>query len=263
MHPTLTRSLIGLLAAAALTGTATGAITVYAEYRLGEAGTLGPDNTPLDSIGTRHIDQPINGAGVSVGTPGAYPGSTAFMDSSDPSNTGFYSLGNFADLPVNNVAIGVYAKASSNDAGNIGTIFGTGDGGGFDLGLHANGWAGSLFNVDWVGPAGGVAGSFTPDTWVHLALIRADGVTTFYLDGVAQPGTLGLTPVHSSPHLSVSPGGFSYFDGGIDGARAVFFDSGESPSAVLNVLTGVPEPSSVALLGLGSLVALRRRRADA
>ena len=260
MHPTFTRSLAGVLAAAALTGPATAAITVYAEYRLGEAGSLGPDNTPLDSIGSRDIDQAINGAGISVGSPGAYPGSTAFMDSSNPSNTGFYSLGNFADLPTNNVAIGVFAKASSNDGSTIGTVFGTGDGGGFDLGLHANGWAGSLFNVDWVGPAGGVAGSFTPDTWVHLALIRADGVTTFYIDGVAQPGTVSLAPVHSSPHLSVSPGGSSYFDGGIDGARAVFFDPGESPAAVLNVLQGVPEPSSVALLGLGGLVALRRRR---
>jgi hypothetical protein len=260
MHPTISQSLTGILAAVALAGHATGAITVYAEYRLGEAGTLGPDNTPLDSIGSRDIDQAINGAGATVGSPGAYPGSTAFMDSSNPSNTGYYSLGNFADLPTNNVAIGVYAKASSNDAGNIGSIFSTGDGGGFDLALHANGWAGSLFNVDWVGPAGGVAGSFTPDTWVHLALIRADGITTFYIDGVAQPGTLGLAPVHSSPHISVSPGGASYFDGGIDGARAVYFDAGESTAAVLNVLTAVPEPSSLAFLGLGGLVVFRRRR---
>ncbi len=234
-------------------------ITVYAEYHLGEPLSLGTNNLPLDSISGRDFTDSINPGGVTVGSPGAYAGSAAFMDTSSAANSGYYALGNFTSLPNNNVAIGVFARASAI-AGNTGTIFGTGDGGGMDLSLSSNGWAGSLFNVAWVGPAGGVTGSFTSDTWVHLALICADGLTTFYIDGVPQGASLATAPVNSSPHISVSPGGATYFDGGIDEARAVSFDSGESTVAVLGVLRGVPEPSSAAFLAVGCLAFARRRR---
>ena len=238
---------------------ANAAITVFAEYHLGEPLSLGTNNLPLDSVGGHDFTDSINPGPVTVGSPGAVSGSTAFMDTSSAANSGYYALGNFTSLPNNNVAIGVFAKASAI-AGSTGTIFGTGDGGGLDLALHANGWAGSLFNVAWVGPADGVIGSFTSDTWVHLALIRADGLTTFYIDGVPQGASLATAPFNSSPHMSVSPGGFSYFDGGIDEARAVFFDSGESTAEVLGALRGIPEPSSVAFLGVAGLALVRRRR---
>jgi Concanavalin A-like lectin/glucanases superfamily/PEP-CTERM motif len=250
-----------LLSALALIGTATAnaGITIYAEYHLGEPLSLGTDDIPLDSVGGKDFGFSINPGPVFVGGPGVAPGSTAFLDTSHPADSGYYNIGNFSDLATNNVAIGVFAKASGI-AGNIGTIFGTGDGGGFDLSLHGNGWAGSLFNVAWVGPADGVSGSFTPDTWVHLALIRADGLTTFYIDGVPQGAPLAIAPAHSSPHISVKPGGSAYFDGGIDEARVVTFDSGESTAAVIGALQGVPEPSSLALLGIGCLTAIRRSR---
>lgn len=260
-HPVKTKAFSSAACFAILllgSASARAAITIFAEYHLGEALSLGTNNLPLDSVGGRDLTDSITPAGVTVGSPGAYAASVAFMDTSAASDSGYYALGNFSSLPTNNVAIGVFAKASAI-TGNIGTVFSTGDGGGFDLALHANGWAGSLFNVNWVGPAGGVTGSFTADTWVHLALIRADGVTTFYIDGVPQ-GTLATAPAHSSPHISVSPGGGSYFDGGIDEARAVFFDSGEATSAVLATLQGVPEPSAIAFFGIGCLGFVRRRR---
>jgi len=239
--------------------TANAAITVFAEYQLGEPLTLGTNNLPIDSMGNADFTDAINGAAVTVGSPGAHAGSAAFMDTSSATNSGFYALGNYAALPNDNVAIGVFAKASAI-GGNTGTIFGTGDGGGMDLSLSSNGWAGSLFNVAWVGPAGGVSGSFVADTWVHLALIRADGLTTFYIDGVPQGAAVANAVSNSSPHLSVSPGGATYFDGGIDDARAVFFDSGESTAAILNTLQGIPEPSSAAFLAAAGLAFARRRR---
>ena len=252
-------SAAGLAFALLSTAPAHAAVTVFAEYLLGEPLTLGTNNLPLDTVGGRDFTDAINPGGVTVGSPGAHAGSAAFMDTSSGANSGYYNVGNFSSFPNNNVAIGVYARASAI-SGSIGTIFGTGDGGGLDLALHANGWAGSLFNVAWVGPAGGVTGSFMSDTWVHLALVCADGLTTFYIDGVPQGAALAMTPSNSSPHISVSPGGATYFDGGIDDARAVTFDSGESTAAVLDALRGIPEPSSAAFLAMGCLALIRRRR---
>ena len=256
-------SLLIAAGASALATSTNAAVTVYAEYLLGEAGSLGTNNVPQDSSGNgRHFTNDISGVTTSVGGPGAVAGSTAFLDTSSATNEGFYSnpgATDFSSLANDNVAIGVYAKASSL-AGNTGTIFGTGPGGGLDLSLAANGWAGSLYNVTWVGPAGGAGGSFTADTWAHLALIRAGGVTTFYIDGVAQAGTVNNVPVNSQQHLSVMPGGAFYFSGGIDEARAVIFDPGESTTNVLNALQGIPEPSTAAFLALGCLGLIRRRR---
>jgi hypothetical protein len=72
-------------------------------------------------------------------------------------------------------------------------------------------------------------------------------------------GRKGVTPVINTPHLSVDPGGFVYFDGHLDEARVVTFTSGESTANILNTLT-IPEPSSAALLGLGGLALVLRRR---
>lgn len=235
------------------------AVTLYAEYLLGEPGSLGASNVPLDSVGGRNIDTTINPGPVTVGAPGAHAGSSAFLDTSDPANSGYYHPGNFADLPTDNVAIGVYARAASLDAANHGTIFGTGEGG-LDLSLQTNGWSGSIFNVAWVAEPGGVTGSFTMNQWTHLALVRAEGVTTFYIDGVAQPGTYGGAIVNALPHVSVSPGGFSYFDGGIDDARVVTFDPGEPTTNIIAALQGVPEPTVAVLLAIAGAAFVGGRR---
>ena len=96
---------------------------------------------------------------------------------------------------------------------------------------------------------------------MHLALIRSSGTTTFYINGVAQGSSYGGAPVHDTAHLTVNSGGGTYFDGGIDAARAVTFDGGESTADVLNALQ-VPEPGTAGafLGGLGLLLGLRRRR---
>ena len=239
-------------------------ITTYAEYHLGEAGSLGSNNLPQDTSGNgRNFTSAINGGYTSVGNAAFHAlaaNSTAYLDTSLTGNEGFYSSALFTSLPTDNFAFGVYASAAtlSGATGDIFTVGGSN--GSFKLSLASNGWASSAHNVAWIGGDGGVSGSFAANTWVHLAMIRASGTTTFYINGIPQGSTYAGVPVNDTPHLSVDPGGATYFDGRIDEARVVTFTSGESTTNVLNALQAVPEPSALALGALASLALVRRRR---
>ena len=245
---------------------ASAAVTVFAEYHLGEAGSLGANNLPVDSSGNgRNFVNEISGAVATVGTSTFHSnalGSTAYLDTSGAGNEGWYSSSLFSSLQSDNFALGIFARSSSNAVGNQGDIFTVGgSNGSIKLSLAANGWAASAHNIAWIGADSGISGSFTPDTWVHLALIRSAGITTFYINGVASGFTYAGVPVNDSPHLSVAPGGSSYFDGLMDEARVVTFTPGESTSNIISALQGVPEPGVAFLAMLGLAVGMKRRRA--
>jgi hypothetical protein len=263
-----------ILLAAALTslsvGTANAAIIMVAEYHLGEAGSLGASNSSLiDSAtggtpsGAQNMDGTAgNPSGTSVGTVGVFaPGSTAYLDTS-ATNAGWYTnSGNMATLPTDNFAFGIYARTATLQSKDI-FILGGGTGA-FKLSMDSNGWGASSSNVSWIGNSNGTSGSFTANTWVHLALVRNNGSTAFYIDGVQQGSTYGGVPVHDTAHISVASGGVSYFNGNLDEARVVTFDVADAGAGninVLNALQAIPEPSSVLLGGLGMLALLRRRR---
>lgn len=242
-----------------------GAVTLYAEYHLGESGSLGASNSSIiDSSGNgRNLTNAISGGTTSVGTSGvSAPGSTAYLSTAGTGNEGWYSSTNiYSTLPTDNFAFGVYVRAASNTATTRGDVFtlGSSPSAGneaFKVSLEATGWTASEHNVSYIGSAG----TFTADLWVHLAVIRSGGVSTFYVDGVAQGGTYAGAPVHNNPHLSVNPGGLAYFDGQIDEVRVVTFTSGESTANVMNTLQAVPEPSAILLGVLGFLSVFRRRR---
>jgi hypothetical protein len=262
---------LAALSAFAITGGAHAAITMVAEYHLGETGSIGgtigtATSTLIDSAtgGTPSGAQTVNNVSgtpdnTTVGTSGAYAsGSTAYLDTNGTS--GWYG-GDMSTLPTDNFAFGIYARAASIQSSDIFTLGGST--GSFAISLATNGWAASSKNQSWIGGADGVSGSFTANTWVHLALVRTSGVTAFYINGVQQGTTYAVAPVHNTIHMAVNPGGTGYFDGQIDEARVVTFnaeDAGAGNINVLNALT-IPEPSAALLGGLGMLCLLRRRRA--
>lgn len=245
------------------------AIVMVGEYHLGEAGSLGANNRPLDSAtvgtpsGSQNFANEINGSSALVGTSGVYaPGSTAYLDTSATGDVGWYDgSSGMATLPTDNFAFGIYASAANLGAAQ-GDVFSLGGGNGaFKISSGPNGWAASAHNVSWISAENGVVGSFTANQWVHLALVRTSGTTTFYINGVAQ-GTYAGAPVHNSLHLSVDPGGAKYFDGLIDEARIVTFDAADAGAGNINVLNAlaIPETSSSLLGAFGSLLLLRRQR---
>ena len=251
--PTLTSSMVATLLGVAATHAT---IVPFAEYHLGEAGSLGSSNKPQDSSGNgRHIGDDISGGDATTGNASFHPnatGSTAYLDTSNSGNQGWYSNGTFNTLPTDNFAFGVFARAASIGSTN-GDVFTVGGGtGALKLSLEGNGWAGSCHNVAWIGPGGGASGSFTANTWVHLAMIRSGGTTTFYIDGVAQSGTFGGTPVNNSPHVSVQPGGGAYFDGNLDEARVVTFSAGETTAKILSALQQGVTPTSLVNVGFNA-----------
>ena len=251
-----------LLLAGLVTMPAGATIITYAEYHLGEPGSLGANNRPQDSSGNaHHLITDISGSTATTGAVSFHPnaaGSTAYLDTTPAGNQGWYiPSASYATLPTDNFAFGVFARASALHSGDIFTAGGSS--GSFKLSMAVNGWGASANNVAWISSASGNTGSFTANTWVHLALIRSAGQTTFYINGVASSAPYGGTPVNDTPHIAVSPGGATYFSGLIDEARVVTFTPGESAANVINALQAVPEPST-ALLGLIGALALRLRR---
>jgi hypothetical protein len=263
-------SLAAIASLALVASSSQAAITMVAEYHLGEAGSLGASNSSLlDSAsgGTPSGAQNMDGnagspSGTSVGTVGVFaPGSTAYLDTS-ATNAGWYNnSGNMTTLPTDNFAFGIYARTATLQSSDI-FILG-GSAGAFKLSMNSNGWGASSHNLAWIGNGNGTSGSFTANTWVHLALVRNNGATAFYIDGVQQGSTYAGVPVHDTAHISVASGGVSYFNGNLDEARVVTFDVADAGAGninVLNALQAVPEPSSALLGGLGLLALLRRRR---
>ncbi len=227
----------------------------FAEYHLGEAGSLGSVNKPQDASGyNRNFGDDINGGSAITGNASFHPnalGSTAYLDTSDPNNNGWYSGGLFNSLPTDNFAFGVFARAATQ-SGTNGAVFTTGGNGGFKISLEGNGWAASKQGVEWIGNGGGTSGSFQANTWVHLAIIRSSGLATFYIDGVAQGSPYAGPPVNDTPHVSVEPGGANYFDGHLDEARIVTFPAGENTAKILTALQQGAIPTSLVNVGAGT-----------
>ncbi|MGB0992734.1 MAG: LamG-like jellyroll fold domain-containing protein [Akkermansiaceae bacterium] len=126
--------------------------------------------------------------------------------------------------------------------------------------LEESGWKGIVQGQIVITPA--AASSTGVET--RLAFVRADGTNNFYVNGVLvstngnAPGGADLDTLHIGANpFDGAAGGFT---GSINEVRTFSFNSGEF--ATSDLLTGatVPEPSSSALLGLGGLALVLRRR---
>ena len=100
---------------------------------------------------------------------------------------------------------------------------------------------------------------FVLDRWYHLALVRDEGVSTFYVDGVAF-GTSTVTPAAGSlPFRIGSSVGRNTLDGLIDEVRLFTFQPGTFTTQDL-LINQVPEPATAGLLAVGLTTLLTRKR---
>jgi hypothetical protein len=150
------------------------------------------------------------------------------------------------------------------DMGQPDNIFFTGTGtdlsgsNGLIFEIRSGNWSVAIPRNDWIGAIAGTGQPVLPG-WTSLAVIRNSGVSTLYINGVAQPRTSTATPLlNNGVHLGVTPGGGSHFRGALDELRVFTFDPlTDSPASTLNV---IPEPSSSLFVGLGALGLVARRR---
>lgn len=231
-------------------------VVVQGYWPLGEPGTYDTvDNSPNDMSGNgRNI--PIKNASAMIPVAGgvdwraALVGSTHYYnDTTDATGSGgYYGSSVTYDPPEDNVGIEVFVKLiSSADLSGTRTIFSTdGDTSGLKLQVSDGGLRASY-------PGVGVVGSvFTPEIgrWHHLALVRDNGVGTFYVDGVPLGPTSASTPINSSvfgDHFGVNPGGAAGFRGFLDSLRLFTFNPGEF-NPRMDLQGYMPEPSAVVLL---------------
>lgn len=227
-----------------LASAATAAVTPYAHYRMGDGApaTNGGRNLPHDSSDSgRHM------ASAAAGTP-------VITNTGGPTNDAFYTFNGSShyffgtttpwDPPEDNVGVEAWVRTSNLSQVNR-HIFGTGDNTtGLNLGFEAAGgagWFGAVANKAFAGTTG--SAGYTAGTWIHLAVVRSAGTTTFYANGIPY-GTTSAVPNNSSGsgalHMAVTSGGAALFDGDIAEARIFTFNAGSFDPATDLLVTPVP-----------------------
>jgi hypothetical protein len=218
----------------ATTNTAEPGIVVQGWYRMGDAGQ-GSNNRPSDSsTNGRNFTGNVNAATINPNGGGYGNDAHYTFNGVDQA---YY--GNTYDAPENNVGVEVWVR-TSDLAQNNKHVFGTGSNvNGLNIGYDAApangsaGWFGAIAGRTFVGTVG--TANYTADQWIHLAVVREYGVSTFYVNGVAS-GTSVTAPNNATvPHFATNAGGApgGYFGGDVAEARIFTFDAGQFNTSYL------------------------------
>jgi Concanavalin A-like lectin/glucanases superfamily len=103
------------------------------------------------------------------------------------------------------------------------------------------GWFGAVAGIAFVGQQG--TSNYTAGNWIHLALVREAGTTTFYVNGVASGTSTAIPNNATAPHIATNTGGTAYFSGDLAEARIFTFDPGQfNTNLLLYPGTGPSDP---------------------
>src|SRR5437899_1411955 len=222
-----------------LTSGAHATVTNLAWYRLGEndPGAVSGqvvNSTTMDFVGVNHLERlgsPSYTDSVSTNAANRVGSSLAVLFNGIDQS---YSNATVVSTLLNNFGVEAWVRLDTLPAGtNVIAHNGNFNANGWGLVVQGNGGSSATVFGVYGGRAtlgGGVGMLNRTGQWVHVALVRANGSGTFYVDGVA-----------SGPNTSISPntpsGGFaiarrpeassSFFPGAIDEVRVFTFASGQ------------------------------------
>lgn len=230
-------------------------VTTQSLYRLGEADTGAAAGSPgaastLPSVGSVALNR-VGNPVYSAQTPAGIGSSLSMSFNGTTDRYG----GAVISTATDNFGIEAWVRSNGRVTDNAAIAY-NGNSGSSGYGLYRIGgnWAalygGVLFFGDPV-PVG--------TQWTHLAVVRAGGVSTFYVNGVAR----GSTPSAPNPPA----GGFGiggnavlaineFFDGQIDDVRHFTFAPGQFNVSDLNLsrpdFRAIPvnDPTGIAVLGV-------------
>jgi hypothetical protein len=221
-------------------------IAVQAWFQMGDSVPPGSNNLPTDStVNARNFSVVTGAADTTISPTGGGYNNDAYYTFNGVDQS-YNSIG--YDPPENNVGVEVWVRTSDLAQANA-HVFGTGtNANGLNIAYESvgdRGWSGAVANVAWVGDGVGTA-NYTANTWIHLALVRDSGTTTFYVNGVAS-GTSSGTPLNATqPRMAATFNNGIFFDGSVAEARIFTFDPGQfNVSHLLFPGTGPSDPYGI------------------
>jgi len=222
----------GIVFAAAMSLQA--AITDIAVYPMGESGSV-VSGRPQDTTGNGHHYN-AGGQGITVQTSSPSPVSTTYIDlrGNPPSGVdGAYSGQYGTGMPADNFVVEMWAR-TSDDNGHIWASNHNTTTGSLRFEALSNNWAAGITGVAWINTSHPVSA----DTWTHLAVIRENGTSRFYVDGQVQSGSAtGAVTWTTSAALGLrNTTPRNYYTGDLDELRVYTFNpAADDPVAEFNL----------------------------
>ena len=225
------------------------AITGAALFATGSA------NAAVNNVATYDFEDNAAPAGfvVGVGSP-SYAGGEIVLDGGSGitlASTPLTATDNFAmEARLTPSAVNVFDFALGNTVGNTNTGYGI-------LLENPGNW--KLIRQGQIVLDSGVPVAL--NTEVTVAYVRQNGTSQLYLNGSPIGGTFGNSAAPTQFNIGWNPhdGAAGGFNGTIDEVRLSTFDGSDTLTFGGDGFL-VPEPTSLALLGMGGLMVARRRR---
>ncbi|MCY2930660.1 MAG: LamG domain-containing protein [Planctomycetota bacterium] len=254
------------LAVLATAASARATVTAQALYRLGEDGFFNTGGQypsyvcPIDSSGNNrglpnNWGQNATDIANYIQTgdgPAAWPTSTKYYYFSG--TNGFGDLANPVTA-IDNVGVEIWARRTSADDSGAESVFGVGTSNspwnrvnwGINIVCIASQFRGMIGTGLSTQSQVGAPYAAAVNEWVHLAVVRADGVTTFYVNGAASGASSTVTPAGltdgDNAMMSIAPMGGAHYIGDLDEARIFTFESGAFRTSDLEIVTAPAWPN--------------------